>query len=188
MSEDAKRCPNPEHEGANPLPTSEFSKNRGTKDGLKSWCKACCSRRYRQAHPVRKNGKIPRHRYPEVWHLLAAGVTHQEVAAQFSVTRQAVTKFARVHAASIDEVRRGGLATAWAEFQRSGCLLFPQPRPTPEPEYEYIRNLVTARPEITYAEYEAGTGFALPPENFYNVRDFVLGHRPLGSRAGSESQ
>ena len=49
-----KRCPCSGHEGANPLPVSEFGKDRRRPDGLHSWCRACRSRaarRWHQANP-----------------------------------------------------------------------------------------------------------------------------------------
>jgi hypothetical protein len=39
--EPTKKCSNPEHEGPNPLPVSEFSRRTAAKDGLQSRCKAC---------------------------------------------------------------------------------------------------------------------------------------------------
>jgi hypothetical protein len=53
-SASVKLCPCPEHEGPNPLPVSAFGKDRSNRDGLKSWCKTCRTRAYRewrQANP-----------------------------------------------------------------------------------------------------------------------------------------
>ena len=53
-SASVKRCACPEHEGPNPLPVSEFSKDRSASDDLTSRCKTCRNRatiRWRQANP-----------------------------------------------------------------------------------------------------------------------------------------
>jgi hypothetical protein len=42
-----KYCTHPGHEGPNPLPLSEFSKDRSRRDGLTYICRACESRRHR---------------------------------------------------------------------------------------------------------------------------------------------
>jgi hypothetical protein len=50
-----KTCPHAAHEGLNPLPVSEFPRNRRRPDGLGSWCKACNNRQRRAAYAVDPN-------------------------------------------------------------------------------------------------------------------------------------
>lgn len=43
-----RRCPNPEHEGPNPLPLSEFYRSSGNRNGHQSRCKQCMNRANRR--------------------------------------------------------------------------------------------------------------------------------------------
>jgi hypothetical protein len=42
-----KRCPHEDHFGPNPLPLSEFGKDRNRRDGHQSWCRSCTNRHNR---------------------------------------------------------------------------------------------------------------------------------------------
>jgi hypothetical protein len=56
-----KRCPCPEHGGPNPLPVSEFGKDRSRPDGLNRRCKACARRasaRWAKANPEKGRRRL----------------------------------------------------------------------------------------------------------------------------------
>jgi hypothetical protein len=66
-----KQCSCPDHEGPNPLPASEFGKDRAQPGGLKSWCKPCRNRTRRAARAAdpekdRKSNRRYRKAHPEV--------------------------------------------------------------------------------------------------------------------------
>lgn len=51
---DIKKCAHPEHEGPRELPITEFYQRKRSKDGLHSWCKACCRRNAKKVNLKRR--------------------------------------------------------------------------------------------------------------------------------------
>lgn len=60
-----KRCPSPFHEGEREVSVENFSPRKDSTTGLKSWCKPCRSRQYRENPRVREAQTLRSRRWNE---------------------------------------------------------------------------------------------------------------------------